>query len=1194
MSLREKKNDSSYESIAEVFRCIICMEKLRDAHLCPHCSKLCCYLCVRRWLTEQRSECPHCRASLHLEDLVNCRWVEEVTQQLASLQQSRPPPTSQQVSEHDKERCSQHSEKLSVYCWTCCVVMCHRCALWGGLHAGHSLRPLEEVYQCYVTELREEVMQLRRRLHELVALVQEVERNVESVRGAKDERVKEIRNAVELMIARLDSQLKSKIVTLMGQKNSLTQEMEQLETFLHQIEQQLHTCTKSELIQRADELHSLVAPLNKKPMASFVTAPVPADFQSEIVPEYESSTFVLSNFSQLQHKADPVYSPTLQVNGLAWRLKVYPDGNGVVRGNYLSVFLELTAGLPETSKYEYRVEMIHQGSRDATRNIVREFSSDFDVSECWGYNRFFRLDLLAAEGYLNTETDTLILRFQVRPPTFFQKCRDQQWYIHQLQRQLSSSKERLPAETNRSSAPQGETVTATSLSSSSAATVLSVSGGVSNNAPEAAETRSGTSLSNPEEIVSWVACNDADTSTDDLSMPGVSASSIIRDVSTSDDGTTTKFTIDLGNLTASLSTFLQQQQMHQLLRMGHKAAACDGASAVVGPLGDGAGEMAEHRTPASSDSEASEGELQDCDDAFLGDNSQDYDSLPDTGLITPATEENDVENETNMGENLVENLHDGRDTNSYSEDDTSTAVDEVDRCDDSGDTPVLSSTNDAVELQPLIPQQHSDGGHAQSLRLADHLNDSLAQNLHSLQYRDLCEAENESQNALFNHLGSGGDFWNIVAVTPFNPYKIRLSEDSHGNASATAARVPLLQQSSPVSTSCYVKKSKSYNTANGFNSSCIGKFAGDYSPPEIQKYKPMRFIGAQEPSTSTVQELSSGNGSSVKSSRNGCQSAKNNSYDSCRSNVLQTAKGVVTKKRTENNSPNKNPQRSSASETSSGASSASALTLDLQRSNSSEEEALLLQLLDLPTVKPKTHQGARSSWGSSCSSKNNGNAGPRPCKPVPLLPIASSVLDTLQLDMAAALLNTVSGPANSSASNPQSNQRSASSSSFFGKNEATNQRASSPQTPDKDESDLNISDLSLDPVSLLDITDLEEGTLVESFHLSKSQRPGAGGNNKAVKSPKKGDSSRPQFLSDIKPVRGSNYQGQAGSLRDAAASLFSSSCKETKISKKSPESEVKSRVSNETSAPSERRASSNSGRASTEPRKSEVEDTKRN
>ncbi|XP_068216903.1 E3 ubiquitin-protein ligase TRIM37-like isoform X2 [Palaemon carinicauda] len=461
MAAREKKVDeSSYESLAEVFRCFICMEKLQDAHLCPHCSKLCCYLCIRRWLTEQRPQCPHCRANLHLHELVNCRWVEEVTQQLDTLQQAgaRPLPP-----DTDKDKCESHQEKLSVYCWTCGKCICHQCALWGGTHSGHTFKPLEEVYEQHITQIREEVAQLRRRLHELVSLVQEVERNVESVRAAKDERVREIRNAVELMIARLDSQLKSKLLTLMGQKNSLTQETEQLESLLQEIEHQLHTCSKSELIQRSPDLHSMIMPVNKKPMASFVTAPVPADFQSEIVPQYDSSTFVMNNFSQLQHKADPVYSPPLHVNGLSWRLKVYPDGNGVVRGNYLSVFLELSAGLPETSKYEYRVEMIHQGSRDASKNIVREFASDFEVGECWGYNRFFRLDLLASEGYLNTETDTLILRFQVRPPTFFQKCRDQQWHIHQLQtlqaqyiQQINNLKERIAIELSRNSVASGK------------------------------------------------------------------------------------------------------------------------------------------------------------------------------------------------------------------------------------------------------------------------------------------------------------------------------------------------------------------------------------------------------------------------------------------------------------------------------------------------------------------------------------------------------------------------------------------------------------------------------------------------------------------------------------------------------------------------------------------------------------------
>ncbi|EFA13414.2 E3 ubiquitin-protein ligase TRIM37 isoform X3 [Tribolium castaneum] len=449
-----KHDDQSVETLAEVFRCFICMEKLRDAHLCPHCSKLCCYVCIRRWLTEQRSQCPHCRASLHLHELVNCRWVEEVTQQLDTLQAVNL--NSSRGEDNDRDKCATHSEKLSVYCWTCRCCICHQCALWGGTHSGHTFKPLDEVYEQHVTQIKDEVVQLRRRLMELISIVQEVERNVESVRSAKDERVREIRNAVELMIARLDSQLKTKLLTLMGQKDSLTQETEQLEHLLHEIEHQLHTCTRSEMISKSSELSRMIHAIRKKPMTSFVTAPVPADFHSEIVPAYDSSTFVMHCFSQLQRKADPVYSTPLHCNGLCWRLKVYPDGNGVVRGNYLSVFLELSAGYPETSKYEYRVEMIHQASRDSSKNIVREFASDFEVGECWGYNRFFRLDLLASEGYLNVASDTLVLRFQVRAPTFYQRCRDQQWYINQLQTvqnqyisQINESKERLAAEISR-------------------------------------------------------------------------------------------------------------------------------------------------------------------------------------------------------------------------------------------------------------------------------------------------------------------------------------------------------------------------------------------------------------------------------------------------------------------------------------------------------------------------------------------------------------------------------------------------------------------------------------------------------------------------------------------------------------------------------------------------------------------------
>ena len=139
--------------------------------------------------------------------------------------------------------------------------------------------------------------------------------------------------------------------------------------------------------------------INNKPTSKFIATSVPTDFPSELVPSYDNSAFVIRDFSRIRHTHEVVYSEPLIFNGLTWRLKVYPNGNGIAKGNYISIFLEMLKGVSEPSKYEYRVEMLNQ--KDATIQIVREFSSDFEVGECWGYNRFYRIDLLEREGFLS-------------------------------------------------------------------------------------------------------------------------------------------------------------------------------------------------------------------------------------------------------------------------------------------------------------------------------------------------------------------------------------------------------------------------------------------------------------------------------------------------------------------------------------------------------------------------------------------------------------------------------------------------------------------------------------------------------------------------------------------------------------------------------------------------------------------------
>ena len=62
--------------------------------------------------------------------------------------------------------------------------------------------------------------------------------------------------------------------------------------------------------------------------------------------------------------------------------------------------------------------MVNQ--RDGQVCVAREFESDFETGESWGYNRFFKNELLEEEGYLIPEDDQLLFKFYIRPPTYFQ------------------------------------------------------------------------------------------------------------------------------------------------------------------------------------------------------------------------------------------------------------------------------------------------------------------------------------------------------------------------------------------------------------------------------------------------------------------------------------------------------------------------------------------------------------------------------------------------------------------------------------------------------------------------------------------------------------------------------------------------------------------------------------------------------
>ncbi|VDO76051.1 unnamed protein product [Schistosoma mattheei] len=125
---------------------------------------------------------------MHIYELINCRWADEVTQQLDNLQ-SQATSSRSGIGQNDLlggasvnnalstssiEVCELHNERLSVFCTTCGYAICHQCALFDNDHEQHSFRPLDDVYNEHVKQIKNEMDQFKRRHLELISLLQDV------------------------------------------------------------------------------------------------------------------------------------------------------------------------------------------------------------------------------------------------------------------------------------------------------------------------------------------------------------------------------------------------------------------------------------------------------------------------------------------------------------------------------------------------------------------------------------------------------------------------------------------------------------------------------------------------------------------------------------------------------------------------------------------------------------------------------------------------------------------------------------------------------------------------------------------------------------------------------------------------------------------------------------------------------------
>lgn len=80
--------------------------------------------------------------------------------------------------------------------------------MFGSEHKGHEFERMQDVYKRHVDLIKSETNGLRKRLKSLSFFMKDVQSTIDKVQKAKEEKMKEIDIFVELLQARLTSQLK--------------------------------------------------------------------------------------------------------------------------------------------------------------------------------------------------------------------------------------------------------------------------------------------------------------------------------------------------------------------------------------------------------------------------------------------------------------------------------------------------------------------------------------------------------------------------------------------------------------------------------------------------------------------------------------------------------------------------------------------------------------------------------------------------------------------------------------------------------------------------------------------------------------------------------------------------------------------------------------------------------------------------
>ena len=418
-------------NIQAIIKCYICLGKIKNPCMCPKCQKLTCEECIEKWLLEKKNQCPHCRVTLNFNQLIHLSFMTDVANYIDKISASK--------KTEETEICSKHQIQNLYYCADCEMPLCSDCYMLEDKHKKHKIKKIDDVYKAHLELIKIEKEGLDIEETTLRKYLKDISEKIIEIGNTKYKKIKETEEFFKNIRNQIQTQSQDVITNLLEKKQNIEMKLKEIQNYTKNFAYQIKNSSKNEIINQSNNLIKTLKDIKLKLLTENADIDkFPNNFtlniQNPLVPKYESGVFEVRNFENI--KSDKVmYSQEMRIGGLTWKMKLYPKGNPTSKGEYISIFLELQSGVNEPSKYYYILELINFKNR---RNYCMEYSSNFTNGECWGYSKFYKIDKLKEDGFLNENGD-MVIKVYIRPESFEQLSRDLKGYIDILENKINES-----------------------------------------------------------------------------------------------------------------------------------------------------------------------------------------------------------------------------------------------------------------------------------------------------------------------------------------------------------------------------------------------------------------------------------------------------------------------------------------------------------------------------------------------------------------------------------------------------------------------------------------------------------------------------------------------------------------------------------------------------------------------------------